>query len=67
MHAGFGAQEAIGIVAIDLDGCTADAGDIAVGLFEDLGGEAFLLAVLEVLAQRMLAQSGDGATGPGCR
>jgi hypothetical protein len=52
MDAGFGAQIAIGIVAVDLDGGALDAGDVAVGLFQQGGLEAATFAVAQVLAQQ---------------
>ncbi len=66
MHAGFGAQEAVGVVALDLDGCAADAGDVAVGLFQQFGLEALAFAVLQVLTQQHRGPvAGFGAAGAG--
>jgi hypothetical protein len=66
MHAGFGAQEAVGIVALDLDRGAADAGHVAVGLLQQFGLEALALAVLEVLAQQHAGPvAGFGAAGAG--
>ena len=66
VHAGLGAQQAEGVVALDLDRRAADAGDVALGLFHHLGLEALALAVLQVLAQQHLRPvAGLGAAGAG--
>ena len=52
VHAGFGAQVAVGVVASDLDAGALDAGDLAVRLLEDLGLIALALAVAQVHAQQ---------------
>jgi predicted thioesterase len=66
VHAGFGAQEAVGIVALDLDAGAADAGHVAVGLFQQFGLEALALAVFQVLAQQHAGPvAGFGAAGAG--
>ena len=52
VHAGLGAQEAIGIVTFDLDGGRLDAGNLAVGLLQDFGLEALAFAIAQVLAQK---------------
>ncbi len=49
MHAGFRAQEAVGVVALDLDRGAANARHIAVGLLQQFRFEPLLFAVLEVL------------------
>src|SRR4029079_8555788 len=54
------------VLALDLDGGAADAGDVAGRLFHDLGLEALPLAVLEVLAQqhrRPVARLGAAGAG----
>jgi len=66
VHAGLGAQQAVGVVALDLDGGAANARHVALGLFEHLGLEALALAVLEVLAHEHLRPvAGLGAAGAG--
>jgi hypothetical protein len=66
VHAGLAAQVAEGMVALDLDGGAADAGHVALGLFQHLGLEALALAVFEVLAQQHAGPvAGLGAAGAG--
>jgi hypothetical protein len=50
VHAGLGAQAAVGVVAEDLQRHALDAGDLAVGALEHLHPEAALVAVLDVHA-----------------
>ncbi len=50
MHAGLGAQPAIGVIAAEVDGAALDAGDFAVADFLDLGLEAALIAPAQVHA-----------------
>ena len=50
VHAGFGAQIAVGVVAGDLDRRALDAGHFACGFFEHLGAIAFALAIAQVHA-----------------
>ena len=52
MHAGFGAQEAKRVFALDLDRRALDACHVAFGFFQDFGLEALALAILQVLAQQ---------------
>ena len=52
VHAGFGAQESVGVIAFDLEGCGLDARDFAVGLFHDFDLETLALAIAQVLAQQ---------------
>ena len=54
MHAGFGLQPAIGVVAGDLDGGGLDAGFFALRLLEILDLEAVLLGPARVHAQQHL-------------
>ncbi len=66
VHPGFGAQLAVGVVALDLDRCAADARDVALGLFHHLGLEALAFAVTQVLPQQHAGPvAGLGATGAG--
>jgi hypothetical protein len=66
VHAGLRAQLAEGVVALDLQRRAADAGDVALGLFQHLGLEALALAVLQVLAQQHRRPvAGLGAAGAG--
>jgi hypothetical protein len=57
VHAGFGAQVAEGVVALDLDGGALDAGHVALGLVFQRGLEALALAVRRYWRSSMLAQS----------
>ena len=50
VHAGFGAQMAVGVVAADLERGALDAGDFARRFFEQLDLEALALAVAQVHA-----------------
>ena len=52
VHAGFGLQPAIGVVARDLDGGGLDAGFFALGLFQIFDLEAVLLGPARVHAQQ---------------
>ena len=52
VHAGFGLQPAIGVVAADLDGGGLDAGFFALGLFQIFDLEAVLLGPARVHAQQ---------------
>jgi len=66
VHAGFGAQVAVGVFTLDLDGGGLDAGDLALGLFEELGLEALAFAIAQVLAQQHRGPVlGFGAAGAG--
>lgn len=66
VHAGFGAQQAEGVVPLDLDRCALDAGGVARGFFFHRGLEALALGVLEVLAQQHAGPvAGLGAAGAG--
>ena len=50
VDAGLGAQEAVGVFAGELDRAVLDAGDLALGLFHQLDGEALFFAVAQVHA-----------------
>jgi hypothetical protein len=52
VHAVLGAQVAVGVFAGDLQRRVLDARDLAVGLLQQLGAKALLVAVLEVHAQQ---------------
>ncbi len=66
VHAGFGAQQAVGVLAFDLDRGAFDAGHVAGGFFFDRGLEALALGVLEVRAQQHAGPvAGLGAAGAG--
>jgi hypothetical protein len=52
VHPGLGAQQAKGVVALDLDGGALDAGGVARGFVLDRRLEALALGVLQVLAQQ---------------
>jgi hypothetical protein len=66
VHAGLGAQQAEGVVALDLDGRALDAGGVARGFVLDLRLEALALGVLQVLAQQHAGPvAGLGAAGAG--
>ncbi len=66
MHAGFGAQGAVGVFALDLDAGGLDAGHVAVGFFQQFGLEALAFAVFQVLAQQHRRPvAGFGAAGAG--
>ena len=52
MHAGLGAQEAVRVFTRHLDGRAFQAGNLALGFLEQLGGEALAFAVAQVLAQQ---------------
>ncbi|MNX49008.1 hypothetical protein D3C86_796020 [compost metagenome] len=66
VHAGLGAQQAEGVVALDLDGRALDAGGVAGRFVFDLRLEALALGVLQVLAQQHAGPvAGLGATGAG--
>jgi len=51
VHAGFGSQQTVGIVALDLDGGAFDAGGVARGLVFEGGFEALTLGVAQILPQ----------------
>jgi hypothetical protein len=66
MHARFGAQMAVSIIAGHLDAGALDAGDFALGLLEDLGCVTLALAVAQVHPQqhrRPVLRFGAAATG----
>jgi hypothetical protein len=66
VDAGFGAQVAVGVLAIHLDGGALDPGDIARCFLEDSGLEAAPLAIAQVLAQQHRRPvAGFGAAGAG--
>ena len=66
VHAGFGAQQAIGVFAFDLDRGALDARHVARGFFLHRGLETLALGVLEVLAQQHAGPVARfGATGAG--
>ena len=66
MHAGFGAQQAEGVFALDFDGGALDARHIPGGFVFDGGFEALALGVLQVLAQQHAGPvAGLGATRTG--
>jgi hypothetical protein len=66
VHAGFGAQEAVGVFAFDLQGGGLDAGHLAVGFFHHFDLEAFAFAIAQVLAQQHRGPVlGFGAAGAG--
>ena len=66
VHAGFGAQQAESVFALDLDRGALDAGNIACGLILHRGGETFALGVAQVLPQQHAGPiAGFGATGTG--
>jgi hypothetical protein len=52
MHAGLGAQVAVGIVAGNLERCALDARDIAVGLFQHFDLKTFAFAIAQIHAQQ---------------
>src|SRR6185312_5869795 len=52
VHAGFSAQQAIGIFALEFDRRGFDAGDFAFGDFQYLGLEFLAFPVVQVLAQQ---------------
>jgi len=52
VHAGFGAQQAKGIFAFDLERCAADASNVAIRLFQDFRLESLAFAVFEVLPEK---------------
>ncbi|MGF6877594.1 hypothetical protein OKW35_007073 [Paraburkholderia sp. MM5477-R1] len=62
----FGTQEAVRVVAFDLDRRVLDAGDVAFGLLEHFGLEALALAITQILAQqhrRPVARLGAAGAG----
>ncbi|MNV08738.1 hypothetical protein D3C71_992090 [compost metagenome] len=66
VHAGFGAQQTIGVFALNFDRGALDAGHVARGFFLDRGLEALAFGVLEVLAQQHARPvAGLGAAGAG--
>jgi hypothetical protein len=66
VHAGLGAQGAVGVVALDLDRGGLDAGDIAFGFFQQLSLEALAFGVFQVLPQQHRCPvAGLGTTGAG--
>ena len=66
MDAGLGAQEAVGVFAIHLDGAALDAGDFAFGLLEQFDLEVAALAVAQVHAlEHARPVLGLGAAGAG--
>jgi hypothetical protein len=52
VHADFGTQPAEGVLALDMQGCTFDAGDFASGQLHDGGVEAALVGPAQVHAQQ---------------
>jgi len=54
VHAGLGAQQAVGVFAFDLDGGTLDASHIAWRFVLDTGLETFAFGVFQVLTQEHL-------------
>ena len=66
MHAGFGAQETIGVFAFNLEGGALDAGDFTFGLFDHFDLEILAFAVAQVHAfQHGSPVLGLGAAGAG--
>src|SRR5262245_27932876 len=66
MNPGLGPEAAVGVVAGDLERGGLDPGDLAVGLLEDLDGEALALGVLHVHAlEHLRPVLGLGAAGAG--
>src|SRR5690606_21181131 len=66
VHAGLGAQQAVGVFAFEFDGGRFDARDFAFGFLEDLGLEVLAFAVVQVLAQQHGSPVlGLGAAGAG--
>ena len=66
VHAGFGAQQAKGIFAFDLDGGTFDASGVAIGQVFHRDLEALALAIAGVLTQQHAGPvAGLGAAGAG--
>jgi hypothetical protein len=66
MHAGFGLEPAIGILAADLDGGRLDAGFFALGLFQVFDLETVLLGPAGVHAQQHRSPVLTlGTAGPG--
>ena len=66
VHAHLGAQEAVGVVALDLDRRALDARDFAVGLFQHIGAVALALAIAQVHAhqhRRPVLRLGAAAAG----
>ena len=66
VDAGLGAQEAVGVLAADLDGGALDAGHFAFGLFEQLDVEALAFGVAQIHALEHAGPVlGLGAAGAG--
>ena len=66
VDAGLGAQEAVGVLAADLDGGALDAGHFAFGLFEQLDVEALAFGVAQIHAlEHARPVLGLGAAGAG--
>ena len=54
MHAGLGAQPAVGVVAVHANRRALDTGDFAIALLDDLGAEAACIGPAQVHAQQHL-------------
>ena len=66
VHAGFGAQQAVGVFAFQADGGAVDTGDFAVVLLHDFHFEAFTLAIAHIHTQQHAGPIfGFGAAGAG--
>ena len=66
VNAGFGAQQTVGVLALDLDGGTLDARSVACGFFFHRGFKAFAFGVSDVLTQQHagpVASLGAARTG----
>ncbi len=70
MHAGLGAQPAVGIIADHADGRALDARDFAGALIDDFGLDAVRVGPLQIHAQqhrRPVLRLGAAGARPGCR
>ena len=66
VHAGFGTQQAEGVIAIDLQAGTLDAGYVARGFLLDLDAEALAFGIANILAQQHAGPvAGLGTAGAG--
>ena len=52
MHAGFGAQQAVGVFAFKADGGAVDTGNFAVVLFQNFHFKAFAFGITQIHAQQ---------------
>ena len=66
VHAGFGAQVAVGVFTLDLERGAADTCHVAVGLFQHLDLETLAFTVSEILPQQHRSPVASfGAAGAG--